>query len=33
MRVVAEAGDGQTAVALAKQHQPDIVLMDVNMPA
>jgi len=30
--VVAEAGDGQSALALAIQHKPDIVLMDINMP-
>lgn len=30
--VVAEAGDGDEAVALAEQHRPDVVLMDVTMP-
>lgn len=30
--IVAEAGDGPTAVALALQHRPDLVLMDVSMP-
>lgn len=30
--VVAEAGDGTEAVALAEQHAPDVVLMDVTMP-
>ncbi|MYM80979.1 response regulator [Duganella sp. FT50W] len=30
--VVAEAGDGDTAVALFRQHQPDITLMDLQMP-
>ncbi|GAA5124319.1 response regulator transcription factor [Haloechinothrix salitolerans] len=30
--VVAEAGDGDAAVRLAKQHQPDVVLMDIRMP-
>ncbi len=30
--VVAEAGDGETAVALATKHRPDVVLMDINMP-
>ncbi|MEV0129223.1 response regulator transcription factor [Dactylosporangium sp. NPDC050688] len=29
---VAEAGDGAEAVALVKQHMPDVVLMDVRMP-
>jgi DNA-binding NarL/FixJ family response regulator len=33
MEVVAEAGDGEEAVALVESHQPDIVLMDVRMPA
>ena len=27
-----ERVDGRTAVALAKQHSPDIVLMDITMP-
>ncbi|WP_433063827.1 response regulator [Dactylosporangium sp. CS-033363] len=30
--VVAEAGDGAEAVALARQHFPDVVLIDVRMP-
>jgi DNA-binding NarL/FixJ family response regulator len=30
--VVAEAADGDEAVALAKQHLPDIALVDVRMP-
>ncbi len=30
--VVAEAGDGTEAVELAKEHVPDLVLMDVRMP-
>jgi DNA-binding NarL/FixJ family response regulator len=30
--VVAEAADGQQAVALARQHAPDVVVMDVRMP-
>ncbi|HWD05062.1 MAG TPA: response regulator transcription factor [Amycolatopsis sp.] len=30
--VVGEAGDGAEAVALAQQHRPDIVVMDVRMP-
>lgn len=30
--VVGEAGDGETAVALAQEHRPDLVIMDVKMP-
>jgi DNA-binding NarL/FixJ family response regulator len=32
LTVVAEAGNGIDAVALAEQHRPDVVLMDVEMP-
>jgi len=32
MEVLGEASDGAEAVALARQHHPDIVLMDVRMP-
>ncbi len=32
IEVVAEATDGQQAVALARAHQPDIALIDVQMP-
>lgn len=32
LRVVAEAADGREAVALARQHHPDVVLMDIRMP-
>jgi DNA-binding NarL/FixJ family response regulator len=32
IRVVAEAGDGREAVALARRHRPDVVLMDIRMP-
>ena len=32
MRVVAEAEDGRTAVRLAGEHRPDVVIMDVTMP-
>ena len=31
-QVVAEACDGNEALQLARQHEPDIVLMDVKMP-
>ena len=32
MKVVAEAGDGAKAVELARQHKPDVVLLDLQMP-
>src|SRR6201999_3622554 len=32
MQVVAEAANGRQAIALAAEHAPDIVLMDVRMP-
>ena len=32
MQVVAEADDGAQAVALAREHRPDVVLMDIRMP-
>lgn len=31
MQVVAEASDGQQAIALYRQHQPDVTLMDLRM--
>lgn len=31
-RVVAQATDGLQAVALYRQHQPDVVIMDLSMP-
>jgi DNA-binding NarL/FixJ family response regulator len=33
MQVVAEASDGQQAVALYRQHHPDVTLMDLRMNA
>lgn len=30
--VVAEAGDGHEAIALARRHRPDVVLLDIQMP-
>jgi two-component system, NarL family, response regulator len=30
--VVAEADDGPTALALCRQHRPDIILLDVSLP-
>src|SRR4051794_277763 len=32
IRVVGEAADGETAVALAERRRPDVVIMDVRMP-
>ena len=33
LRVVAEAEDGQQALEVYRQHTPDVVLMDIRMPA
>jgi DNA-binding NarL/FixJ family response regulator len=33
MKVVAEASDGEQALALYRQHQPDVTLMDLRMSA
>lgn len=33
LTVVAEAGDGDEAVRLVQEHNPDVVVLDVNMPA
>lgn len=32
IEIVAEAANGQEAVALFRQHKPDVVLMDLRMP-
>jgi DNA-binding NarL/FixJ family response regulator len=32
IRVVGEAGDGQSAIDLAERRRPDVVIMDVRMP-
>ncbi len=32
IHVVAEAGNGEQAISLARKHRPDVVLMDVRMP-
>jgi DNA-binding NarL/FixJ family response regulator len=32
MTVVGEAVNGQEAIELAKQHRPDVILMDIRMP-
>ncbi len=30
--VIGQAGTGEEAIAMAKEHEPDIILMDINMP-
>jgi len=32
IKVVAEADDGNRAIALARTHRPDVILMDIQMP-
>ena len=32
MTVVAEAENGETALALVRTHKPDVVLLDIKMP-
>ena len=33
LEIVGEADDGEKAVALVRRHRPDVVLMDIRMPA
>ncbi len=32
IQIVGQAGDGQSAIQLAQQYKPDVVLMDIKMP-
>ncbi len=32
IRVIGEAGDGEEALVLIREHQPELVLFDINMP-
>lgn len=32
LEVVAEAGDGEAAVAAAREHRPDVAILDIEMP-
>lgn len=32
IHIEAEAADGQEALVLARQHRPDVILMDINLP-
>jgi two-component system, NarL family, response regulator len=32
MQVIAEAGDGEQAIALYERHQPDVMVLDLRMP-
>ncbi|MDR2180195.1 MAG: response regulator transcription factor [Synergistaceae bacterium] len=32
LQVVAEAGDGEEALSIIREHLPDVVLFDINMP-
>lgn len=32
MQVVGQAGNGQIAVELVRQHKPDVCIMDIEMP-
>jgi len=30
--IIDDAGDGQTAISLVKEHRPDVVIMDLGLP-
>ncbi len=32
LKVVGEAGDGEEAIRLAREHKPDVIIMDIAMP-
>jgi len=32
MKIVAEAHNGASSISLSKQHNPDLVVMDISMP-
>ena len=32
IRIVGQAGDGKQAVAMAVEHKPDVILMDIGLP-
>ncbi len=32
LKVLAEAGDGSTALALVREHRPEVAVLDINMP-
>ena len=32
IRIECEATDGQEALLLARQHKPDVIIMDINLP-
>ncbi|MGB8663349.1 MAG: two-component system response regulator NarL, partial [Serratia inhibens] len=32
LQVIAEAGNGEQGVSLAEEHDPDLILLDLNMP-
>ena len=32
IRIEAEAADGQEALVMARQHKPDVIIMDINLP-